>query len=176
MNVRSILRLVIGIALAAVLLSIALPYIGIPRSQLLPPGMVYAGARGKTQGILTDKRTRGTPNPFRVGLTVYLLEYRFVAKAPAIFRESEPGKPKTYRGVAQVDKGVWDALAAGSPVPIRYEITHPDINGIDLRGAGRSEVEGSAPVSGWLIWVAASVLLGYMLTPLLERILPRGDI
>ena len=176
MNVRSILRLVIGIALAATLLSIALPYLGIPRSHLLPPGMVYPGARGKTQGIITDKRTRGTPNPFRVGLTVYLLEYRFVAKAPAILRESKPGTLKTYRGVAQVDKGLWGALAAGSPVPVRYELTHPDINGIELRGAGRSEVEGSAPISGWLIWVAASLFLGYMFTPLLERILPRGDI
>jgi hypothetical protein len=174
-NVRSILRLVIGIALAAILLSVALPYIGIPRSHLLPPGMVYAGARGKTQGIIVSKRTRGTPNPFRVGLVVYLLEYQFAAKTPANLGESQPGKIKRYRGVSQVEKGVWDAFSEGNPVPVRYDPTHPDICGIDLRGAGRSEVEGSAPVSGWLMYVVAALILGYMLTPLLERILPRGD-
>ena len=166
----------IGVALAAVLLSIALPYINIPRSQLLPPALVYGEARGKTSGVVTNKRTRGAANPFKVGTKVYLVDYQFIAKAPAMLRESRPGTAKTYRGTVRVDQGSWNGLAPGSRIPIRYEPTYPTINGIDLAWGGRSEAQGSGLFSGWMLWALAAVFLGYMFTPLLERILPRGDI
>lgn len=176
MNVRSLLRLLVGMVIAALLLAVAMPAVGIPRSHLLPPALVYQGALGKTRGVVTAHRHRETSNFFHVGDQVYFLDYRFPAKTPAGLGVARPGAWKAYQGSVRVDSGVQSAVKVGQEVPVRYEITYPDINGIDASWGGRSEGEGSKLVSGWMFWAAGVLLLGYGISPLLERIWPRGNI
>ncbi|MBC8101571.1 MAG: hypothetical protein H7Z41_03155 [Cytophagales bacterium] len=175
MTAKSILRFVIGYVIAAVLMGLALPIIGIPRAQLLPPALVYTNARGKGSGIITGKRKEPTSNPFKVGESVYLVEYAFRAKAPDLLGAKGAGTNQRYTGTINVGQEEYARVEPKGIVPIRYEPTYPVISGINLPAFGRSGAQGSGLFSGWMLWLIPAVVLGYCIAPLLERILLREN-
>ena len=175
MNTKALVRLLVGLVLAAIVMAILLPIIGIPRSQMLPPAMVYSGARGKASGVITKKYTHGTRNPFKVGERTYFLEYRFSAPAPKSLGVANPGQARVYTGSAPVAHSLYNQVKEGQRAPVRYETTYPAINGIAAAGAGRSVGAGSATMSGWLIYFFAWLVLGYVLSTVVANLMPRDD-
>lgn len=174
MTAKSFLRFLMGYVIAAVLMGIALPYAGIPRAQLLPPALVYSGARGHATGVITGKRTPPTSNPFHVGDVIYLVDYQFAAPAPRILGTRGDGVTKqVYSGYVNVSEEAYNSVQKGQQVPIKYEPTYPDISGVVLPGFGRSGAPGSTILSAWWGWFALALVLGYVIAPLLERIMLR---
>jgi hypothetical protein len=154
-------------------MGVLLPFAGIPRAQLLPPALVYANATGKGSGVVTKRHWRPTANPFHVGDKVYLIDYAFKAKAPAILGTTGAGTYQRYTGTVKVEQEVHDRTAIGSVVPIKYEPTYPVISGINQPGFGRSGAQGSGLFSAWWLWMVLALVVGYMIAPLLERIMLR---
>jgi hypothetical protein len=175
MSAKSILRYAIGLALAALLVIGLLPSVGIPRSQILPPPVVFNGAKAKAQGVITEKKEEATSNPFRVGDMVYWIYYDFQATAPPLLFDQEAGKKRIYKGMVSVKKEYWDQLQPGAIVPVRYEKTYPVINGLDGKEGKRSMAQGSGLLSGWLLYMVLIAVLGYIIAPLLERIMLREN-
>lgn len=178
MSAKSILRFLIGLFIALTLFSFLLPAAGIPRAQMIPPPFVYTNAKGKATGYVTKIYARGTADPLGVaeGKQDYLVDYQF--RAPAWVGLGAPkgdGKNTLYKATVGVKQGTYESVKVGQQVPVKYEVTYPHINGINLPGFGRSHVDGSAIVSGWLLWFGAAVLVGYMLAPLIQRIALRED-
>lgn len=169
MSIKSILSFLVGCVLAAILLTLVAPFIGIPRSHLLPPPVVYSGATGRAEGVIVGKHMGGTRNPFRVGDKTYFLDYQFRAPAPATLGVKRPGVATPYKGTVMVDQRAYNATVYGTPVPIRYEKTYPYISGIASLRNGRSIGEGSALLSGWLLWAFVSVVFGFLLASVLYR-------
>jgi hypothetical protein len=174
MSSKSLIRYAIAVAIAALLVIGLLPVVGIPTSQILPPPAVYGGAKEKTKGVVTGKKEQATPNPFRVGDMVYWVDYKFTATAPPLLFDKNAGKKREYQGKVAVKKAFWDLVVPnGSTVPVRYEKSYPVINGIDSPMGGRSVAQGSGWVSGWILYMLLIGLLGYVIAPLLERIMLR---
>jgi hypothetical protein len=163
----------IGYVIAAVLMGLLLPNIGIPRAQLLPPAQVYSYANGKGSGIVTKKHWRPTANPFHVGDKVYLIDYAFKAKAPAILGTTGAGKIQRYTGTVKVEQAVHDTTQVGAVVPVKFEPTYPVISGINQPGFGRSGAQGSGLFSAWWLWMFLALVIGYMVAPFLERVMLR---
>ncbi len=162
---RRIIALIVCVLLVAIALQAVLPSVGIPKSRLLPPPQAFAAAKGKTRGIVTGTDTEGTSNPFRVGEgeRYYYIDYTFQARVPQTLGQSSPGKPKRYEGHVRVDKEAMKSVKPGQPVPVRYEITFPEMNGIDGPRGGRTGGPTSAVFSTWLFYPLVSIFLGYLL-------------
>lgn len=175
MSAKSVLRLLLGVFLAAVLLAVALPAVGIPRSHYLPPPMIYNTATGKTTGVVTGKIFQGTRNPFAVGEKTYWVGFRFAAKVPPALGVQNVGKIKTYKASVNVEKVFYDRIKIGDRVPVKFEKTYPDICGINLKNAGRSSAAGSSMISGWMLYAALTLVLGYAIAPLIQRLFLRED-
>lgn len=175
MTTKTILRLLIGCAIAAGLIIGLLPQIGIPRAQILPPPTIYGQAKGKTFGYVTLKKREETSNPFKSGEKIYRIDYRFRATVPPNLGAKNVGKQEVYTGKAYIAKGLWDQLEVGSQVPVRFEKTYPVINGVDGRGGERSTAQGSGLMSGWIFYAIGIVVLGYCIAPLLERVMLREN-
>lgn len=188
MSVRRVVRYIFGVLIAGILLGIGLPFVGVPSSHFLPPPHVWDKAEGKARGVLTGKYYDITGNPFDVGAHLYFVNYQFMARAPLAAGAMKAGKPQTYTGTVRLrDKAVYESIGtpadvkAGDapakqvvpvnriPVRVRYEKTYPDISGIDEAWGGRSIGAGSNLLSGWLIWVFATLVLGWFMMVLLER-------
>ena len=163
MSVKRIIAYIVCLIIVAVALQAVLPSVGIPQAQMLPPTTVYASAKGRTMGVITDKPTKPSANPFRVGTIWYFVEYAFTATAPPLLGGPQPGTKQRYTGSVRVEKGVYSAVQIGQRVPIRYETTYPIISGIDAPNAGRSTGPGSALFSVWMLWTLATLFLAYLL-------------
>lgn len=174
MTVKSSVRFLIGILLAALILTIGVPYVGIPRAQLYPPPYIYASAAGKTQGTITKKYQRETSDPFHVGDKLNYVDYQFEAPYTPIFLGDQKSDPhKVYTGTAQIKNDDFAHYNEGDTVPIKYETTYPVISGIDSPYGGMNGARGSGLISGWIGWAIATVILGYFLSGALERVLLR---
>jgi hypothetical protein len=184
MNTTRLLRFALGIIIAAIILAIILPFAGIPSSHYLPPAFVYSKAQGHAKGYVTGKYYAETGNPFIVGTDQYFINYAFKAPAPGP-RGGVPGPKQLYTGTVRLDQDTYDEYKpansqnssqtpAGNvviplppyPIPITYETTYPDINGVSATWGqtyqnGRNIGAGSAVVSGWMLWVVLSIFLGY---------------
>ena len=57
------------------------------------------------------------------------------------------------------------------PVRVKYEKSYPEINGIEDSWANgdRSIGAGSNILSGWILWLLATLLLGWLLMMIFER-------
>lgn len=200
MSLSRILRFILGVIIAAVLMGIILPFAGIPSSHFLPPSYVYQKAQGVTRGYVTGKYYEVTANPFHVGKKNYFLNYSFRAHTPPPRGVTQPGPVQTYNATARISrslyhqyKGQQDLNNGTGPNPkqvvplrpyplrIKYEPSYPDINGIDETWAathqmGRNIGPGSNTFSGWIIYVVAAIILGYLLAMLLETFMKREDI
>lgn len=146
--------------------------IGIPASKFLPPPMVYNTAQGKAHGVVISKEVAPTGNPFKVGDHIYLVKYAF--RAPPPFGRAAPKGAQTQRYYGEVrvaDETTYNALQPDDVIPaIKYEVTNPDINGIDDPNGGRSVGAGSNILSGWLIFLALDLALAFGIMMLvLER-------
>ena len=170
MTSKGILRFLIGCAIAALLVIGVLPAIGIPRAQILPPFAIYPQAKGKTLGYAAKVYKAAGANPFRVDEMVYYVDTRFKAKVPPMLGAKNVGKKEVYTGKVAVDKPYWDTIKEGSQIPIRYEVTYPDIHSIDTPLANRSIGPGSKIMSGWILYMIGIVVLGYCFAPLIERV------
>ena len=189
MSAARVFRYIVGVIVAAILLAIVLPFVGVPKSHYLPPAWIYPKAQGVTRGYITGKYYDVTNNPFNVGGRQWHVNYQFRAKAPGPNGEPGLGKPQVYYGTILVDKSTYDQVAlgedkntadkaipgtlipaaAGQIVRVRYETTYPDINGIDESWGSRSIGPGSNNLSGWIIWSLVTLFLGYLLMTLFER-------
>lgn len=195
MSVARFFRYLLGAVIAAILLAVVLPFVGIPSSHFLPPYIVWSKSQKEpgsvTRGTITDKYYDVTENPFNVGGKQYFVDYQFRAKAPATTGTTVAGKWQIFKGTVKVDAGGYNAVSVnvdqttannakaktilpafpGQPVRVQYEITYPDVNGILAPEglSGRSIGAGSNTLSGWLIWLGAALVLGYFVMLLLER-------
>ena len=176
MTVKGILRFGIGIVLMFVVLSFALPMLGIARSQMLAPPVAYtSAATGTTQGTIIGKHHEPTSNPFHVGDEVSLVDYEFRAPAlaPIGFGKPAPTAPQPYKGTVMVTPDFYEQAKIGATIPVKFDPAYPVVSGVPLPGAGRNGAPGAAWLSGWIIWAIVVIALGYMVAPLLERILLR---
>ena len=176
MSVKGVITYIVCLIIVAVALQAALPSVGIPRAQMLPPATVYASAKGRTTGVITDKPTDPSANPFRVGTIWYFVEYAFTAPAPPMLGGPKPGTKQRYTGSVRVANDVYSAVQVGQRVPIRYEPTYPAISGIDAPRAGRSSAAGSALLSGWILWALAWLFLSYLLFAAISPYLKQENI
>lgn len=193
MSSKAILRLLIGCAFAALLLVFLLPAIGVPKSYLLPPAVIYGTAKGKTQAFVTGKKIAQHPNPFRSTEKVYYVTYRYRATSPVNLlekpTEEEKKKKKVYSGRASVPEPLYRTLRDPDPskkedpenkkrtelVPIRFEQTRPDISAIIQGGNYLSDQKGAALFGSWLLFFGGIFLLGYVVAPLLQLVILRED-
>ncbi len=193
MSSKAILRLLIGCAIAALVLVFLLPAIGIPKSYLLPPAVIYGSAKGKTQAFVTLKKVAQHPNPFKSTEKVYYVTYRFRATSPVTLlekpTEEEKKKKKVYIGRASVPESLYTSLKDPDPakkedlqnkakpemVPVRFEQTRPDISAITSGGDFLNDQKGGALVGSWILFFAGILLLGYLIAPLLQLIILRED-
>ena len=176
MSINRVVRYLAGLLIASILLGIGLPLAGIERSKFLPPNIIYANAAGKAHGVVISKEVAPTANPFSVGDHVWLVMYAFRAPPPLARGQTKPGPTQRYYGTARVDEQTFNSAATDVPIPqIKYEITDPDINGIDapyaqIFSGGRSVGAGSNILSGWLLFVLLDLVLAYgIMTFILER-------
>lgn len=204
MSIARVLRFVIGAVVAAILLAIVLPFIGIPSSRFLPPAHVWDVAKGLTRGVIADKFYTETNNPFNVGAHIYHVDYAFNAKAPVSNGQAPAAKSTLYYGEVTLSKEEYDAVLlpkgstvadkakSGEKVPVvpsqavrvKYETTVPEINGTQallvngswVAWGGRSTLGAANMLSGWLIWVIVALALGYGIMLLLERFGGRENI
>lgn len=178
MTLKSILRFIIGFIIAVLILSVAVPYVGIPKAQLYPPPYVYKNATGKATGYVTKvyKVPSADPMGTAEGVQDYLVDYQF--RAPAWVGLGAPkgqGKNTLYKATVGVKQEISSQTKVGAAVPIKYEKTYPPINGINLPGYGRSFTDGSGIYSGWILWFLGALVLGFLIAPLLQRIFLRED-
>jgi hypothetical protein len=174
MTVKGLIRYAVGVALAILLLFIVCPLIGVPRAQLFPPGFVYGNATGQTKGVVTNKRKAPTSNPFHVGEHMSLIDYSFQAPYTPLLLGPQKSDPNhLYTGTVKVANESYDHFQIGQVVPVRYETTYPVISGIDQLEGGRSGAQGSGLLSAWIAWTIAILVLGYVISPWLERLMLR---
>ncbi|MBC7805525.1 MAG: hypothetical protein H7145_05180 [Akkermansiaceae bacterium] len=193
MSTKAILRLLIGCAIAALILVFLLPAIGIPKSYLLPPAVIYGSAKGKTNAFVTEKKIGAHPNPFKSTESVYYVTYRYRVTPPVTLlekpTEEEKKKKKVYLGRASVPESLYTTLKNPDPakkddptnakkpetVPIRFEQTRPDISGITQGGDYLNDQKGGALFGSWLLFFGGIFLLGYIIAPLLQLVILRED-
>lgn len=175
---RRIIALIVCVVLVAIALQAVLPAVGIPKSRLLPPPQAFAQAKGKARGIVTGTSTEGTANPFKVGEgeRYHYIDYVFQARVPQALGQSSPGKLKRYQGHVRVDKEMKNAVKPGQAVPVRYETTFPEMNGIDGPRGGRTGGPTSAVFSTWLLYPLLSLFFGYLLFVSVSPFLKQEDI
>jgi len=199
-----VIRYIVGVIVAAILLAIALPVVGVPSSRFLPPAHVWDVAKGYAKGEVTDKFYAVTGNPFNVGGHLYYVDYGFYGKAPQSTGQAPAKHAQLYYGKVAVNKNEYDAVQLskgnitadkaypnqkipvmpGQFVRVKYEPTAPEINGtqaLSVNGSwvawGGRSIAGAANLwSGWLVWVAVALALGYGLMLLLERFGGRENI
>ena len=152
--------------IAAVILVIVLPFVGVPKSRFYPPASVYGSATGRTRGAVTGKQDKQTNDVFHIGLREYYVTYEFIT----------PTNKQHYTGTVRVQQSAFQGIAIGQGVPVKYETTAPDINGIDLPQVGLSVAGASSIFSGWLLWIAAAFILAYVMMLIIEHFGKKEDI
>jgi len=179
MSSKAVLRLLIGCALAALLLIFLLPAIGIPKSYLLPPPTVLQNATGKATAYVHKKSLGASPNPFKSGDTMHYIDYQFRATVPKTLLDKptaeEEKKKRVYTGEANVPENMYDSLKEGDTIPVRFETTRPDISAIDKPSTDPNSHGGASIVGSWILFIGGILFLGYLIAPFLQRIILRED-
>lgn len=170
MSVKGLLRFLIGFCIALGIFSIAVPFANIPRSQLFPPIFVYPGIKGRIEGVVTARRDLPTSAWFRMGDRDYFIEYAFSVAAPKILGGPPEGKMTRYTGSVGVSAADFEKVKDKQAIPIRYDQTDPDINGVETAWGGRSGIGASRMISCWFLWFIGIAAVGYMIAPLIERV------
>lgn len=197
MSIARVLRFLVGTVIAAILLAIVLPFVGVPSSRFLPPAHVWTVAKAYTRGVIVDKFYSESGNPFTVGAHNYHVDYAFNAIGPF-------GKARPCTGEVMVDKNEYDAVllpkgdrmadsaksgdkipvVPGQAVRVKYDAAVPEINGVEallvnsqwVAWGGRSIAGASNALSGWIVWSVVALALGYGIMLLLERFSGRENI
>jgi len=174
MSGKRIIRFFIGLVVALVIVPLVLPLVGVPRSHFLPPGWVYAQAKGQASGMVLSERYSMSNDPFQVGLKLFFIKYVFLAKPPTPAPDGK--KYEHYYGEVQVDKDMYDKANPGQAAPIKYELTYPDINGIDYEGAGLGCNGPNNILGPWLIWIGLILVVAVVFLLIFERMGSKEDI
>jgi hypothetical protein len=190
------MRFFIGWVIALILLAMILPHVGVPQERFMPPSRVYSLAQGKANGNIVNKYTKETTDPFHPGDRVNYVDYEFkvVPPAPPVIgfgaesdaktkankKSDNPTKAKDYislESTVVVGNKLYDNAEKGKSVPVRYEKTFPEINGIDDEEGGQACVGPNLWYSWhWLRWVGLSLVLGYVIMLLIDRFAVKQDI
>jgi hypothetical protein len=172
MTVKGIVRYLIALVIAVTLMNVLLPYIGVPRSQLWPPAFGYSNAKGRTKGIITKKHKEDHASPFKVGVRISMVDYKFYAPytKPLFMGDPKTNPKKEYVGWVYSEDSFYDSVKEGQVVPIKYDPDYPIISGIDMPGAGRNTQQGSNVLSAWIFWALGALALAWVISPLIERI------
>ncbi len=170
MSVKGIIRFAIGFCIALGIFVFVTPFIHVPRSQLFPPIFTYPGTKGRTNGVITHRRDLPTSAWFSQGEHDYFVDYSFNVKAPLILGGPPVGKVTKYTGTVLVTGDTLDKLKTGQTIPVRYDPEYPDLNGVDAPWGGRSGIGASRMFSGWIFWFIGMLVLGYCISPLIERV------
>jgi hypothetical protein len=172
MTVKGIVRYLIALVIAVVIMNVGLPMVGVPRSQLWPPSFGYGSAKGRVQGVITKKHKEDHPSPFKVGVRISMVDYKFYAPytKPLLFGDQKTTPKKEYVGWVYTEDDFYDRVKEGQVVPIKYDPEYPTISGIDMPGAGRNTMQGSNVLSAWIAWAFGALALAWVISPLLERI------
>lgn len=169
MSVKRLVRYFVALIISFVLVYVGAPLVGIPKSHLLPPTAVYKSATGTTTGIVTAYRYSVTNNPFYVGDKIWFVDYKFRAPDPAAVKLGA-AKPNMVVYTGSFRQPTKLEIRVGSKLPIRYETTYPDVNGVDVpREGGVGCGEGSNILSGWLIWLTGTFVLAFGVMMIIER-------
>ena len=174
MSGKRIIRFFISLVIALVIVPVILPFVGVPRSHFLPPQWVYAQAKGQASGVVLSERYSMSNDPFQVGLKLFFIDYVFLAKPPTPI----PGvkKYQHYYGEVEVGKDLYDKANPGQAAPIKYEVTYPDINGIDYDGAGLGCNGPNNILGPWLIWIGLIFVVAVIILLIIERVSAKEDI
>jgi hypothetical protein len=190
MSVRRFGKFLLGLLIAVIALPLVLPHVGVPQTRFLPPPVIYQQAKGLISAEVTNAYYSPTNDPFNVGGRLYFIDYRFTG--PAV--DNPPGSKKTqeYTGTVRVTQDQYKHFVppsindpnyyAGDTTPelkyvtVRYEKTYPWVNGVDDPPIGIGCGEGSNILSGWLIWVGAAIVLGYILMAIIDQFTGKEDI
>lgn len=191
MSTKAILRLLFGCAIAALVLIFLSPAIGIPKSYLLPPGVILSGAKGKTVAYVTGKNTGQNPNPFKSTEKVWYINYQYRATPPENLLEKptadELKKKKVYKGHTSVPETLYNAVrnpkkagdtqndAKPETVPIKFETTRPDISAVTQDGTFGNDQGGGSLFGSWILFLLGILLLGYLIAPLLQKVMLREE-
>lgn len=175
MTPKGILRYLIAVVLVAVILSVVLPLVGLPRSELIAPPIAYAAAGATTDGYVTNRSTAPTANVFKVGDLIYFVEYQFRGLAIPAFGEhgAVSRTPVVYKGRANVSLDFYNAVQFGQKVPVKYDPGYPVISGITGPNGGRNVNDGAGLLSAWIAWDIAILGIAYPVAMLLERFILR---
>ena len=177
MSVNRVLRFLAGFLVASLLLFFILPLLGIVAAKFLPPAIAYSHALGTAHGVVIKKEVSPTGNPFKVGDHVYLVSYAFRAPPPLERGQIKPGPSQRYYGIARTDEQTFNNVKPGDPVAkVKYEITYPEINGIDDASTGQSVGTGSNILSGWIFFLLLDLALAYGFMVMLEHFTVKENI
>jgi hypothetical protein len=194
MNAVKIMRFFLGWFIALVLLLIILPHVGVPQERFMPPSKVYANATGHAQGVVINKYTKPSVNPFHTEDRMNFLDYEFSVAPPAAAgvglnsdaknkankKSENPTKAKnliTLKSTTLVQGLFYEQTEKGDAVQVRYEKTFPEINGIENPQAGQASVGPNVWYSmHWLRWVGLSLVLGYFIMTIIDRFATRQDL
>jgi hypothetical protein len=169
-----VMRYLIGLVIAIVLLALILPHVGYPSTRFLPPIWVYQKAQSKTNGIVTAKHSELTNDPFRIGVHMYFIDYKFYA--PPIDQPDNKHLVE-YNGEIKIDdENLYSSIHLTNYIPVRYEQTYPWVNGVDSPGPGVGCGEGSNVWSGWWMWLGAAFVLGFFIMVIIDQFAAKQDI
>lgn len=180
MSSKAVLRFLIGCVIAGLFLIFLLPAIGVPKSYLFPSPVIYGQAKGKALGFVNQKKEGGNPNPFKTTETMHYITYRFAAEPPKnLIEKPTPEevkkKRKVYVGRANVPQGYYENAKIGDNIPVRYEVTRPDISGVTIPDGSMNDQGGAVLLGSWLLFVLGILVLGYAIAPLLQLVILRED-
>ncbi len=174
MTSKGILRYAIAVVILCLLLSIFLPFVGIPRTAIVAPPLDYLQAGATTTGYIVKRDRAPTANVFHVGDENFFLWYQYRAPAlPPLGQHVPLTKTAVYKGHAQVDASVHDAAKIGDTVPVKYDINNPVISGINVKGGGRNVADEGSLLGWWILWGLGILAVAYPLAMLLERLFLR---
>ena len=177
MSVNRVLRFLAGFIVASLLLFFILPLFGIVSAKFLPPGIAYSHALGRAHGVVITKEVTPTGNPFKVGDHVYLVTYAFRAPPPLERGQVKPGPSQRYYGIARTDEESFNNVKPDDPIAkIKYEVTYPEINGIDDASTAQSVGAGSNILSGWIFFLVLDLALAYGFMVILEHFTGKENI
>ena len=143
--------------------------------------MAYAEAHGTTTGYVTGKHTAPSPNLFKTGENIYLMDYQFRGPDTPTFGKPAPPPPASvpadggtvYKAVARISEAFHASVEAGQTVPVKYDATDPVISGVTLDGAGMNNEGGANILSIWIAFDLAILVVAYPVAMLLERVMLR---
>lgn len=176
MSGKRIIRFFLGLLISVATVPFILPLFGVPRSHYLPPMWVYNAATGTAGGIVTDKHSEASNDPFRIGDRLYFVDYKFSARPPTKTAQGDPNHMQDFTGEIMLEHETYHNILVGQPAPVKYEITYPDINGINSANGGEGCTPPNTIRGPWLIWLGLMIAVAVGIMLIFDQIGTKEDI